>query len=74
MPEATDEKIWVAVRSQRGFISDVRAFRERRRALRQEKSWRRRMNPDYDETGVAEVRIDAARGPATFISTQCSES
>ena len=64
MPRAKGQRIWVAVRVWRGFISDVRAFREREFAVRQERSWRRGMNPDYDETAVSEVGIDAARMPA----------
>lgn len=64
MLKVRDQRIWVVVRVQRGFVSDIRAFREREFALRQERSWRRRMNRDYDETGVSEVSVNAARMPA----------
>jgi hypothetical protein len=60
MSEARDRKVWVVVRVQRGFISDIRAFREREFAMRQERSWRRRMNRDYDETGISEVIVNTA--------------
>ncbi len=63
MNRANGQKIWVAVRVERGFVSDIRAFREKESALRQERSWRRRMNPDYDETGLAEVRVRIAKTP-----------
>ena len=49
--------IWVAVRVQRGFITEVKAFIEEKPARRQELSWRREMNPDYDETEVMHVYI-----------------
>lgn len=50
--------IWVAVRVQRGFVSDVRAYDSEKPARRQERSWRRRLNPDYDETFVSRVRVN----------------
>ena len=61
MSKERDRRIWVVVRVQRGFVSDIRAFRERELARRQERSWRRRMNRDYDETGVSEVLVNAVR-------------
>ncbi len=61
MGEASRQSVWVAVLVQRGFVSDVRAFREEKAALRREYSWRLRMNPDYDETGVSEVFIEPTR-------------
>ena len=64
MTKARGQRIWVAIRVQRGFISDIRAFREKGLAFREERSWRRLMNPDYDETGVAEVYINTARMPS----------
>ena len=64
MLKARDQKIWVVVRVQRGFVSDIRAFRERELARRQERLWRRRMNRDYDETGISEVIVNTAAIPA----------
>ena len=57
MRNTKDETIWVAVRVQRGFVSDVRAYRNERSARQRESSWRRQMNPDYDETSVSNVRL-----------------
>lgn len=64
MSKTRGQRIWVAVRIERGFVSDVKAFQERELAVRQERSWRLRMNPDYDETGVAQVGISTAGSPA----------
>jgi hypothetical protein len=49
--------MWIAVRIERGFPVEAVAFRDRRAAARQESRWRRRMNPDYDETGVLPLAI-----------------
>jgi len=48
-------KIWVAVRVQRGFISDARTFKKEHDARRQETAWQSNMNPDYDEVDVFET-------------------
>ena len=57
MRNTKDKMIWVAVRVQRGFVSDIRAYGNERSARQQESSWRRQMNPDYDETAVSNVRL-----------------
>lgn len=57
MNRRTQRKIWIAVRIERGFVSAVKAFQDEEHAVKQEKSWRRLMNPDYDETGIAKVNI-----------------
>lgn len=59
MRNARDNRIWVAVRVQRGFVSDVRAYGDEKRARQQENLWRRQMNLDYDETCVSRVRLVA---------------
>ncbi len=59
MRNARDNRIWVAVRVQRGFVSDVRAYGDEKYARQQENLWRRRMNLDYDETCVSSVRLVA---------------
>jgi len=61
MRNAKHQKIWVAVRVERGFISEIRAYRDRHSARRREISWRRGMNPDYDETAVCDVVVRAKR-------------
>jgi len=52
-----NERIWVVVRVQRGFVSDVKAYHDEKSARRCERSWRGRMNPDYDEVGVCEIQV-----------------
>lgn len=64
MSERGSQEIWVAVRVQRGFVTDIRAYRDRAAARRTERSWRRRMNPDYDETGLSAVIVNGRRSPA----------
>jgi len=59
MCNMNDNGIWVAVRVQRGFVSDIHAFGDERAARQREASWRRRMNPDYDETAVSHVHVSA---------------
>jgi hypothetical protein len=61
MSNEIDQKMWVAVRIQRGFVTDVRAYRDRAAARRTERSWRQRMNPDYDETGLSAVTVNPRR-------------
>jgi hypothetical protein len=58
------QKVWVAVRIQRGFVADVRAYRDPAAARRTERSWRQRMNPDYDETALTAVTVNPSRCPA----------
>jgi len=57
MSKMVNERIWVAVRVQRGLISDTRMFRHEESAQRCERSWRCLINPDYDETAVSAVRV-----------------
>jgi len=64
MIEKARQTIWVAVRVQRGFVSDIRAYSDEAPARRRERAWRRSMNPDYDETGISAVIIDARRRKA----------
>ena len=49
------KKIWVAVHVERGIVAEIRAYYDEKDAWHQEKSWRRKMNPDYDETAYAGV-------------------
>jgi hypothetical protein len=61
MRNSRSQKVWVTVRVWRGLVSDVRAYRDEGCARRQESSWRRRMNLDYDDTGVAGVLVREGR-------------
>jgi hypothetical protein len=57
MPKPTYETIWVAVRVQRGFVAEVRAYEKELSARRKERVWRKQMNPDYDEASVSKVCV-----------------
>jgi hypothetical protein len=61
MKASTVERIWVAVLVERGFVSEVEAYRDEAPARRRERSWRRRMNLDYDETGLCEVVVNESQ-------------
>jgi len=47
-----NEIFWIAVKVWRGFPDEVRGFKRKTDAEEQERRWREKMNPDYDETGV----------------------
>lgn len=64
MRESCNELIWVAVRIQRGFVTEIKAYDEKTAARRTERSWRRRMNPDYDETSFSAVVVNVRGSPA----------
>jgi hypothetical protein len=55
------QKIWVAVRVERGFITEIRAYHNEQSARHREYLWRREMNPDYDETAVSDVLLKPQR-------------
>jgi hypothetical protein len=57
----TGERIWVTVLVERGFVSEIEAYRDEASACGRERSWRRQMNPDYDETGLCDVIINESR-------------
>ncbi len=61
MRSNTGERIWVAVLVERGFVSEIEAYRDEASACRRERSWRRQMNPDYDETGLCDVIVKESR-------------
>ena len=62
MSARENEKLWIAVYVWRGLVEDVRVYRKESSARRQERSWRRSMNPDYDETYVSEAVIRGRKG------------
>src|SRR6266498_782371 len=51
------EQVWVAVKVERGFISDAKVFESLSAAMRTERKWRARLNPDYDEAAVVSRRL-----------------
>ena len=52
MKQEEGTRHWVAVRVWRGFPVEAKAFEKKIYANRQERIWRRTINPDYDETKV----------------------
>ena len=48
---------WVAVKVERGFPVKVRGFRRKHDAEKQERTWRKTMNLDYDESEVLPLVI-----------------
>jgi hypothetical protein len=44
--------VWIAIRSQRGFITDGAVFETEHAAQVREKRWRSSANRDYDESAV----------------------
>lgn len=55
------KQIWVAVKVERGFISDARAYESFDSAKRAERRWQSSSNPDYDETAVIKSNFVACR-------------
>lgn len=47
-----ENKIWVAVKVERGFIVEVKGFAKKLNAEKLECEWRKKANPDYDESEV----------------------
>jgi hypothetical protein len=45
-------QLWVAVRVERGFITQAEVYESKIAAKRKERVWRKKFNPDYDETAV----------------------
>lgn len=48
---------WVVVKVESGIPVIVQTFSRLEDAERQEDEWRLRMNPDNDETGIFEARV-----------------
>lgn len=49
--------LWIAVRVERGYITEAKAFESQSRARRIEAKWRAVANPDYDESAVLKTRL-----------------
>jgi len=69
MSARNNQQIWVAVRVQRGFVTEIKAYADQAVARRIERSWRRQMNPDYDETGLSVVVVNRRRSHAVLKSS-----
>ena len=57
MKQKKRQKVWIAVKVERGFPVEVKAYRSNASAIRRELLWRKIMNFDYDDTGVFAVLI-----------------
>jgi hypothetical protein len=56
--KATTNKIWVTVRVDRGIPAEVRVFSSANKAIKVERSWRRKINLDYGDTDTFKVSIE----------------
>ena len=57
MKQNVKPQLWIAVRVERGFPVEARGFRNRDSAIHTENAWRKKMNPDYDETEVLPLNM-----------------
>lgn len=55
------KELWVAVKVERGFISEAKVFESEQAARQAERKWRARLNPDYDEAAVLKSRLIPCR-------------
>ena len=65
MCNAESAQMWVAVRVQRGFVTEAKAYWNEASARCREQCWRSQMNPDYDETGVLPVSTPTGGPPVS---------
>ncbi len=54
------DEVWVAVKIERGFVSEARLFESLRKAEQTERRWRKALNLDYDETGVVSAGLSTS--------------
>jgi hypothetical protein len=52
-----NDDLWVAVKVERGFPGEVKAFFTEKMALKQERIWQKQINFDYDDTGVFKIKL-----------------
>ena len=57
LAEKESDLQWVVVKVESGMPVDVQTFSRLEDAKQQEDEWRLRMNPDNDETGIFETRV-----------------
>lgn len=51
------DSLWVAVKVWRGFPEEIKAFYSEQTAQKQEKVWRKQVNPEYDEIGIFQIKM-----------------
>lgn len=64
-PKKRDGQVWVAVKVERGFISEARVFKSLDTANHTAQEWRASLNPDYDDAAVLESRLNDQGRSAT---------
>ncbi len=52
------QTLWIAVKTWRGTPDEVKGFRNRAEAEKQEQAWREVINPDYDATAVIPLVLE----------------
>jgi hypothetical protein len=57
MSNQSQKPRWIALKIVRGFPVEVRGFRRKSEVEKQEREWRKTLNPDYDEAGVLPLII-----------------
>lgn len=62
------KRFWVAVRVERGYVSEAKVFESVNAAKQTERRWRNRFNPDYDETAVISGSFVPSRKRNSFQS------
>ena len=50
--------IWIAVKVDRGLPAEVKAYKTKDSATRRERSWRNRMNLDYEDSRIFRVDVE----------------
>lgn len=59
MAKKPRDKLWVVVEVFRGLPAKVQAYWDQESALKREKAIRRKINLDYDDTGVFPLKLPA---------------
>lgn len=61
MPKKNSSRVWVVVEVQSGIPALAEVYTDRLSAEKREVNLRKKMRPDYDEVGVFETAIKAAK-------------
>ena len=49
--------VWIAVRVDRGFVTEAKVFASYEKALKKKERWLSSMNPDYDDAQVVKSSL-----------------
>ena len=58
MKNKADTVVWVAVKVERGYVSEAKIYKTLGAANRTKLKWRSSINQDYDEVGVVMSRLN----------------